>query len=88
MMRICFLRAFRERHQGNAALNHPNSNPPLLAIALGDVGPNKKSAAKQLFRLGEMESVFSDVCVFLASSHSKIIVTPNVATFQFSVKQS
>jgi hypothetical protein len=56
---VCW--AFCERYKGNAALNHPNSNPSPLAIVLSRIGSNKKSATEHFFRLGEMESVFPDI---------------------------
>jgi hypothetical protein len=55
------VREFSERYKGDAAPNHPNPDPSLLAIVLTRVGTNKKEAAKHLFRLGEVEAVLPDV---------------------------
>src|SRR5580692_472796 len=55
------VRSFRERYKGNAIPHHPNCNPSLLAIFLARIGTNKKSATEHLFRLGEVESMLSDV---------------------------
>src|SRR6266567_830624 len=58
--------AFHECHKGDAALNHPNSNPSLLTIVFTSVGTSQKSASEHFFRFGEMEPVFSDVGAVLA----------------------
>jgi hypothetical protein len=40
-------------------LNHPDSNPSLLAVVLTRIGTNKKRVTEYLLRLREMKSVFS-----------------------------
>jgi hypothetical protein len=42
--------AFCERYKGNAAPNHPNSNPSILAVVFSRIGANKKNAAEHFFR--------------------------------------
>src|SRR5579862_774163 len=55
------VRKFNECYKGNAAPNHPDSNPALLFIVLAIVGVGKESASKHFFRLGEVKPVFSNI---------------------------
>src|ERR1039458_3782332 len=55
------VRRLSERHKGAPPLNHPYSDPSLLAIILTHVGTDQENAAKHLFRVGEVEAMFTDV---------------------------
>ena len=46
---------------GRATANHPNPSPASFAIILPHIGIYDKQTAKQLFRIGEIETVFLDI---------------------------
>jgi hypothetical protein len=60
-----------KNNDNSSGLNRTNPEPAVLSIVPAQVGANDKYSAEHFFRIKEIETVFSDVRVVLASSHSK-----------------
>jgi hypothetical protein len=54
---------FRKNDDSGSRLSRTNPEPAVLSIVPAQVGANDKCSAEHFFRIKEIETVFSDVCV-------------------------
>src|ERR1017187_3315849 len=52
---------FRKDHDGSAAANRADSNPAAFSVVFSHIGREEKDAAKHLFRIRQVETMFSNV---------------------------